>query len=59
MGYRFPKRRISQREPADPAALRETIQNTVEELGGSLNEHNVVASTFAADRSTTTSTMTS
>lgn len=50
MGYRFPKRRISQREPADPAALRETIQNTVEELGGSLNEHNVVANTFAADR---------
>lgn len=50
MGFRFPARRISQREPADPAALRETIQSTVEELGGSLNEHNVVAGTFAADR---------
>lgn len=50
MGYRFPQRRISQREPADPTALRETIQSTVEELGGQLNEHNVVANTFASDR---------
>lgn len=49
MGYRFPKSKFRQSSITDPSELRFQIQSAQEELTF-LNEHNIKAGTFPAER---------
>lgn len=52
MGYRFPGRKLTDRDCPDPELFRQQIAPAAEELAGCLNEHNIVASTFPNSRVT-------
>lgn len=41
MGYRQPKRKLSDRDPPDPKLFREAVAGAAQEFAGRLNEHNV------------------
>ena len=48
MGYRQPKRKLTDRDPPDPRLFREAIAGAAQEFAGRLNEHNVVENDLVA-----------
>jgi hypothetical protein len=50
MGYRHPRKRLKSTDTPNPRLFRAAVQPIAEEVGGKLNEHNIVASTFASNR---------
>lgn len=50
MGYRFPGRKLTDRDCPDPELFRQQIAPAAEELAGRLNEHNVTENSFGSSR---------
>lgn len=50
MGYRHPRKRLKSTDTPNPRLFRGAVQPIAEEVGGKLNEHNIVDGTFGSVR---------